>query len=149
MKNIFGLLVLTAMFLSSCNKEGCTDAGALNYNSEAKVDDGSCTYQTFTTDVNFWLSTGWSTYFISNSITEFRIYIDNEYVGSLDVNDDSPGIPECYTGGFTNNFNIGTVEGVNVPYRVNQVNSSGDETVLLAGSVNMYDNTCLHIEILD
>lgn len=28
----------------SCKKEGCTDSEANNYNSEAKKDDGSCTY---------------------------------------------------------------------------------------------------------
>lgn len=28
----------------SCKKEGCTDPDALNYNAEAKKDDGSCTY---------------------------------------------------------------------------------------------------------
>jgi hypothetical protein len=36
---LFGSLLIT-----SCKKEGCTDASALNYNEEAKKDDGSCTY---------------------------------------------------------------------------------------------------------
>lgn len=36
---LFGSLVIT-----SCKKEGCTDATALNYNEEAKKDDGTCTY---------------------------------------------------------------------------------------------------------
>ena len=38
----YGLLLLIGV--SSCKKEGCTDATANNYNSEAKKDDGSCTY---------------------------------------------------------------------------------------------------------
>lgn len=36
------LLLSTSLF--SCKKEGCTDATAINYNSEAKKDDGSCEY---------------------------------------------------------------------------------------------------------
>ncbi|MBK9593131.1 MAG: DUF4856 domain-containing protein [Crocinitomicaceae bacterium] len=36
---LFGSLLIT-----SCKKEGCTDATALNYNEEAKKDDGTCTY---------------------------------------------------------------------------------------------------------
>lgn len=38
---MIGLLMIT---LVSCKKEGCTDATASNYNSEAKKDDGSCIY---------------------------------------------------------------------------------------------------------
>lgn len=32
--------------MTSCKKEGCTDATATNYSEEAKKDDGSCTYAT-------------------------------------------------------------------------------------------------------
>lgn len=36
-----------AMILSGCKKEeGCTDSAALNYNPEAKKDDGSCVFST-------------------------------------------------------------------------------------------------------
>lgn len=33
-----------ALFLTSCEKSGCTDANACNYDSDAKNDDGSCRY---------------------------------------------------------------------------------------------------------
>jgi hypothetical protein len=39
--SIAAVLICTTL---SCKKEGCTDATATNYNSEAKKDDGSCTY---------------------------------------------------------------------------------------------------------
>lgn len=39
--SIAAILICTTL---SCKKEGCTDATATNYNSEAKKDDGSCTY---------------------------------------------------------------------------------------------------------
>ena len=37
-------LVVTGLSLSSCKTEGCTDSKALNYNSSAQKDDGSCDY---------------------------------------------------------------------------------------------------------
>ena len=46
------LTLLTLIFaagilsLTSCKKEGCIDVNADNYDTEAKKDDGSCTYPT-------------------------------------------------------------------------------------------------------
>jgi hypothetical protein len=36
---------LGALSLTSCKKEGCTDENAINYNEDAKKDDGSCEYK--------------------------------------------------------------------------------------------------------
>ncbi|MGV3631446.1 MAG: imelysin family protein [Bacteroidota bacterium] len=44
MKKILFPVICIAALAVSCKKEGCTDPDALNYNSEAKKDDGSCTY---------------------------------------------------------------------------------------------------------
>lgn len=40
------ILVFSGIFFSNtgCKREGCTDPNALNYDSKAKSDDGSCTY---------------------------------------------------------------------------------------------------------
>jgi len=51
MKNIKNSLILfliafTALGMSSCNKNGCIDSTALNYDADAKKDDGSCVYLT-------------------------------------------------------------------------------------------------------
>lgn len=40
---LFSLLAVAIIF-SGCRKEGCTDPEAINYNSKAKKDDGSCEY---------------------------------------------------------------------------------------------------------
>lgn len=47
MKNNFLLLsiVFGVLVFSACKKKGCTDNGAVNYNSKAKKDDGSCLYK--------------------------------------------------------------------------------------------------------
>lgn len=46
MKNIITIGLICTSILMSCKKEGCTDESATNFNSEAKKDDGSCTYST-------------------------------------------------------------------------------------------------------
>ncbi|WP_417266214.1 DUF4856 domain-containing protein [Brumimicrobium sp.] len=45
LKNIL-LVTAVAATLFSCKKEGCMDETAINYNSEAKKEDGSCKYET-------------------------------------------------------------------------------------------------------
>lgn len=40
------LFFLTALIAASCNRDGCSDKDALNYEKSAKKDDGSCTYLT-------------------------------------------------------------------------------------------------------
>lgn len=46
MKHFIYFLSISALItiMMSCKKKGCTDPSAANYNSKAKKDDGSCTY---------------------------------------------------------------------------------------------------------
>jgi len=46
------ILSATALLATSCKKKGCTDSTAINYSSEAKKDDGSCTFAEPNTDLN-------------------------------------------------------------------------------------------------
>ena len=42
MKKIITIVLLVTFFIA-CNKEGCTDPTAINYNADASTDDGTCT----------------------------------------------------------------------------------------------------------
>ena len=44
MKKLIILFLIAVSFIA-CNKEGCTDPTATNYNAEASADDGSCTVE--------------------------------------------------------------------------------------------------------
>ena len=46
--NKYFFYFLIILFLSSCKKEGCTDVLALNYDSEASINNGSCEYYNVT-----------------------------------------------------------------------------------------------------
>lgn len=50
-----GMMLFTAgmaVSMVSCKKEGCTDETAMNYNADAKKDDGSCEYESITNTPN-------------------------------------------------------------------------------------------------
>ena len=45
MKSIGLIALALTVLISSCKKEGCTNIDALNYDNEAKTDDGSCKFE--------------------------------------------------------------------------------------------------------
>ena len=55
MKKIIFILagITLGLGFNSCNKKGCTDELAYNYNEKSKKDDGTCTYKTESINLNF------------------------------------------------------------------------------------------------
>jgi hypothetical protein len=43
---IYGIILLMAILITSCEREGCTDPLAVNYFKAVVKDDGSCSYST-------------------------------------------------------------------------------------------------------
>ncbi|MBK7130814.1 MAG: DUF4856 domain-containing protein [Crocinitomicaceae bacterium] len=84
------ILGFSTMALLSCKKEGCTDSTALNYNEEAKKDDGSCEYfqltvpttYSFTDGTNNTVSYGGQTERL-DQLTEMTTYMKTGTTGVL------------------------------------------------------------------
>lgn len=60
---IFSFIALSTTMISSCSKEGCTNVSALNYDSKAKKDNGTCVFnnvssQMVTVAQNEWIGDG-------------------------------------------------------------------------------------------
>jgi hypothetical protein len=58
MKRVFFLMILGAVVFSSCNSDGCIDPTALNYDPNAKNDDGGCVYVTENLKMSFYSKLG-------------------------------------------------------------------------------------------
>ena len=88
-KTLF-ILGFSSVALLSCKKEGCMDSTALNYNEEAKKDDGSCEYfqltvpttYSFTDGTNNTVSYGGQTERL-DQLTEMTTYMKTGISGVL------------------------------------------------------------------
>lgn len=89
MKKLF--IVMLVQF-NSCEKEGCTDVAAENYDSDADSDDGSCSYSA---QCIFWTKT---------NLGKIDIYLEKKYIGT--ISSYSYSIPYCETPNFV------TFEGI-------------------------------------
>jgi hypothetical protein len=64
MRTLVTLITISGtFFVSSCTKEGCTDSTALNFNSKAKKDNGTCVFsnvksELVTVNQNEWVGDG-------------------------------------------------------------------------------------------
>lgn len=55
-KSILVIVVASTTFITSCNRKGCLDEAAINYDKKAKKSDGNCFYQP-TSDLNYTIPT--------------------------------------------------------------------------------------------
>lgn len=159
MKNIL-LLFSISIFISSCSSdsrsEGCTDPAAVNYQSYADYDNGSCDY---TSDAVFWYD--------AITANELNAYSDliygpidrlDYYIEDVRVGYEAPGqafiydgIPDCYQDTYVteqliwstnNNANVNVrVEGVHVALFADLI------TVVDEFSFDAYANECAAVQI--
>ena len=118
MKRIL-LFILIAPFFNSCDTEtgGCTDPLADNYQKYVDYDDGSCLYVQcydleainynvlsninyqyciYNSDVVFYLDVEGAVFFDNQGVNFLDLYVESEYVGTLQTNLGFSFIPNCY-----------------------------------------------------
>jgi len=139
-KIILSALVLTTLVSTSCKKKGCIDIDATNYNSEAKKDDGTCT---FSGNVTWWIGQTESIGITSNGISELNIYVNDTLVGKQGSNIHFTSEPTCGTPTIiTKKFDLGTLKSKTIHYQVIDEN----ETVHYTGNINVVPG-CTMIEM--
>ncbi len=138
-------LALTAILISftSCKKEeGCTDPNATSYDSEAEVDDGSCTYQG---EVVFWYGQSTSEGMIDFDSNSLTFYVDGAVVGSTSSSVYWTSAPDCGdNASITVTENLGNVKSRSLTYSV----EDQDGYVLWSDIANFEANSCQEIELV-
>ncbi len=86
--------VVSLLSITSCkDKEGCTNPNAINYDSDAEKEDGSCKVEG---QVMFWINTQTFGYLYNDlSIQELSFYIEGNFEGSQSVSTFSATEPAC------------------------------------------------------
>ena len=78
MKNLrfltIAFVLASLSLLSSCKKEGCTDADGINYSADAKKDDGSCKYEG---TVQFWYGQATADALVASGSTSLMLQLGN------------------------------------------------------------------------
>ena len=91
-KSLSLILILVSLLFTSCIKEGCTNAFALNFNKEAEKDNGTCHYEG---RITFYFDQIQAVHMASNGATEVNFYIDNDFSGRLSIDEFHDGTPNC------------------------------------------------------
>ncbi|GAA0876086.1 hypothetical protein GCM10009118_24960 [Wandonia haliotis] len=136
-----GLLLAGTTALTGCKKEGCIDANAVNYDSEAKKDDNSCKYEG---RVVFWHGQETAQNLSFTGTTSLLYYVNDELVGSSAASTYWTGAPSCGTDGtVTDTKDLGIAKNKGYSYRVD--NQSG--FTIWSGTVNYTANNCEAVEL--
>jgi len=104
---LFSIVCLgLSVFISSCAKKGCTNPLATNYDSGAKSDDGTCTYQG---KVVIWADQTFADAAVTEGIATWNFSIGGAPVGSMATSTYFASAPSCgATGAVTIVKDLGT-----------------------------------------
>jgi hypothetical protein len=142
-KGVFLVVLLGVLALASCKKEGCTDANATNFDSEAKKENNTCNYEG---DLVFWYNEATSEFLQDNLIISLTYYVNDVVVGSSASNVFFTGVPECgQNGAITVTKDLGIAKNKSYDYKIV---SDSDETVW-EGTQNFTANTCTSLELTE
>jgi hypothetical protein len=134
-------IVATALFISSCTKQGCIDSTATNYNSNANSSDNSCVYEE---KLILWQSQTSAQDQLTLGVTAIKWYVDGQFVGSHAASEYTTNAPTCSSGASQINTTItlGTSKTKIIQLEAKDQNdvSLGVESVTItAGSCNILE----------
>jgi hypothetical protein len=89
---LFLLVTICFFTLNACKKKGCTNSSAENYSTEAKKDDGSCTFKG---NAVIWFNTAKVIEFSATGTTNLYFYLDGTQIGTLTLLDFINTPPDC------------------------------------------------------
>lgn len=141
-KHLTRAIVISGLMMSSCKKEGCTDKDAINYQTFAKVDNGSCTYSG---SVILWYKAGVFTGLASYGVTNLSLYIDDEFQGEYPVGFYSPSEPTCGTSNTMSlELDLGSEKSKEFNYEIKDQNG----TVRWSGVLDLSASQCSSYELI-
>ena len=140
MKSSFYLLV-ALIALGACKKPGCTDPDAVNYNSDAKTNDGSCSFEGSNV---FWYDEETAGILVDDGAITLFYYVDGELIGSAAASVYWTSDPDCLqAGSITLVKDLGSVKTQSVNYRV----QDESDWIYWEGVLNVNANTCTNVEL--
>lgn len=141
MRNLFFYSICASVLLfAGCKTEGCTDQNAVNWNSDADTNDGSCTFEG---KVVFWYGEEVAIE-KGQFATAYSFYVDGQLVGSQAVSMFWNGAPDCdQAASITATKDLGPVTSYAAEYEV--IDDAG--FVVWSGIVNFQANTCEALEL--
>jgi hypothetical protein len=74
---LYSPVILAVLIIAGCNRQGCTDKNALNYESNARRDCGCCAYEASHT---FWWDDRTQEKLQEAGATQMRVFLDGNMV---------------------------------------------------------------------
>jgi hypothetical protein len=118
--SLFVLATAAMIQFTGCAKQGCTDERAINYDSGAKENDGSCEWDA---DVVFWFDPGFAGYMQTFNISLIRVFFGGDLIGTMTAEDAVNEQPTCSSGGgLTTTRRVNGTRNPNIGLRIEDQN---------------------------
>ena len=151
--NIAGFMMLFSVAITtftSCQKKGCTDDDASNFDSGAKKDDGSCNFKA---GVCFWTSQATANAAVASGCASEKFYVNGSLIGSSAASVYFASAPSCTSGSAHSSYDLGNSKTKACTYTITgdfpTGSSTGGDTTETVGSGTFTldaHNSCLSIE---
>ncbi len=138
---LFSFLVLSSIVLSACDRKGCMDIDADNYNGKAKRDDNSCK---FSGNGIVWFDIDKQVQFDNDTIPAVLYYVDSTFVGFQMILDYTGTPPSCNSPkGVTFNYDLGKLKSKLVTLEVREA----DSTLISTHQFTLQANQCTPFQL--